>query len=74
YDLDQYRDKKEHASWLLRDPITNFVNKLIKEGIADQEELNRYNEEIKNEVKKAVEFAEGSAFPDPKELYEDVYK
>lgn len=73
-DLDQYRNKDEHTSWLLKDPIINFASKLIEEGIADQAELNRYNEEIKNEVKKAVEFAEESAFPDPKELYEDVYK
>jgi TPP-dependent pyruvate/acetoin dehydrogenase alpha subunit len=73
-DLDQYRDKKEHSSWLLKDPIINFANKLIKEKVADQNHIDRVDDEIKTEVEKAIEFAKSSPYPDPEELYADVYK
>lgn len=73
-DLDKYRDKKEHASWLLKDPIVNFAKKLIKDGIVDQGDLDGYDDKINAEVEEAVEFAEKSDFPDTAELYTDVYK
>jgi len=73
-DLDLYRNKEEHAAWLSRDPVTTFAKKLLDNRIADQETLDKYDNEISQEVKKAVEFAEASSFPDPEELYEDVYK
>ena len=73
-DLDQYRNKEEHALWLLKDPIINFAKKLMRDGIADRISLDRFDDEIMEEVKRAVKFAEESSFPEPEELYEDVYK
>jgi pyruvate dehydrogenase E1 component alpha subunit len=73
-DLDQYRDKDEHTAWLLKDPIVNFANKLIKEGVLDQSHLDKIDDEIKAEVEEAIEFAKASDYPDTEELYRDVYK
>ena len=50
------------------------VLKTIQENkFATEKEIEKINEEIKAEVEDSVKFAEESPYPDPSELYKDVY-
>ena len=73
-DLDRYRNKEEHRYWLLKDPIINFAKVLLEQKIATNNDLEKYDSEIKLELDNAIKFAKESPFPDPCELYTDVYK
>jgi TPP-dependent pyruvate/acetoin dehydrogenase alpha subunit len=69
-----YRSKEEEQKWKTeRDPIYNFEKLLIAERLADEALLRRVEEEVRQEMKSAVEFAIASPYPDPKEVSENVY-
>ncbi|MBA7516081.1 2-oxoisovalerate dehydrogenase subunit alpha [subsurface metagenome] len=68
-----YRLKKELEDWKKRDPIKTFKARLIEEKFATEEELKNLEEEAKQLVKKAVQFAEDSPFPSPEEAFEDLF-
>jgi acetoin:2,6-dichlorophenolindophenol oxidoreductase subunit alpha len=68
-----YRLKKELDEWLKKDPIKTFRERLIDEKIAKMKDLENLEEEAKNSVKEAVQFAENSPFPEPEEAYEDLF-
>jgi acetoin:2,6-dichlorophenolindophenol oxidoreductase subunit alpha len=72
-DLDLYRNKTEHNSWIEKDPIKVFAKKLIQQGVVTQKELEKIEEEISNELIEAVKFAKNSPVPEINDLYEDVY-
>ena len=42
-------------------------------GICTEEELDKQDELVEQEVNEAVEFAQSSPEPEPEELYTDVY-
>lgn len=67
------RDPKELAEWKRRDPIAMFAEKLVSEKIATEKQLQDIEQAIEKELDKAVEFAENSPSPDPKEATTDVY-
>ncbi len=72
-DPQKYRTKDEVAEWMEQDPIEHCL-KVIKENkwLTDKK-IEEINEWVKNEVKESVEFAENSPYPEPEELYKDVY-
>jgi pyruvate dehydrogenase E1 component alpha subunit len=72
-DPEQYRSKEEVAHWRERDPIPTFGELLIREGVIDEDERQRIDEEAIERVDAAVAFAEASPFPAPESLYDDVY-
>jgi len=72
-DPEQYRSKEEVAHWRERDPIPAFGERLVREGVIDEDELKRIDEQAVARVDAAVEFAEASPFPAPETLYDDVY-
>jgi pyruvate dehydrogenase E1 component alpha subunit len=72
-DPEQYRSKEEVAHWRERDPIPAFGARLVREGVIDETELKRIDEQAVARVDAAVEFAEASPFPAPETLYDDVY-
>jgi pyruvate dehydrogenase E1 component alpha subunit len=72
-DPEQYRTKEEVARWRERDPIPAFAGLLEREGIVDEAERERIDQEAVRIVDEAVQFAEGSPFPEAKALYQDVY-
>jgi len=49
------------------------LNTIIKKKYATNEQLEAINNRVKDIVEDAVKFAEESAYPDPSELYKDVY-
>jgi TPP-dependent pyruvate/acetoin dehydrogenase alpha subunit len=72
-DPEQYRSKDEVAEWRARDPIPAFAERLIAEGVIDEDERRRMDDEAIARVDAAVEFADASPFPAPESLYDDVY-
>jgi len=68
-----YRLKKELEDWKKRDSIKTFKVRLIEEKFATEEELKNLEEEARQLVKTAVQFAENSPFPAPGEAFEDLF-
>ncbi|MCW3067740.1 MAG: pyruvate dehydrogenase (acetyl-transferring) component subunit alpha [Solirubrobacterales bacterium] len=72
-DPEEYRSKEEVASWRERDPVPGFAELLIAEGVIDEAERQRIDEEAIARVDAAVAFADASPLPTPESLYDDVY-
>jgi TPP-dependent pyruvate/acetoin dehydrogenase alpha subunit len=72
-DPEQYRSKEEVAHWRERDPIPVFGDLLVREGVIDEEERRRIDEEAIAKVDAAVAFADASPFPALESLYDNVY-
>jgi pyruvate dehydrogenase E1 component alpha subunit len=64
-EIEEY--KKSH------DPISVFRNKLIEEGILNDELIDQINKDAKAEVAAAVQFAEESPAPTIPDISTDVY-
>ena len=58
YDPDRYRPKDEIEHWKERDPIPLMSARLLADG-STEDDLSRCEIEIKDEIDKAVAFAEG---------------
>ncbi|MDX9689209.1 MAG: pyruvate dehydrogenase (acetyl-transferring) E1 component subunit alpha [Alphaproteobacteria bacterium] len=72
-DPGKYRTKEEVECWKNgHDPIEQAQGWILDGGLADVEELNRIEKEIKYIVNAAAVFAQESPEPDPAELYTDV--
>jgi pyruvate dehydrogenase E1 component alpha subunit len=67
-DPGRYRTEEELKSWMARDPIDTFRNKLVGLGILDDEDLKKIDEEVGRIVQEAVDFAEQSPFPSNEDL------
>ena len=69
-----YRTKVEEQRWMSeRDPIALLAASVFAEGLADQATLDRIQGEVAVEMDAAVEFAQNTPYPDPREVDEDVY-
>ena len=68
-----YRPDEEESEWEKRDPIALFASHLTESGIADTDELEGVEEEVKAEIEAAIDFAKSSPDPSPEEALEDVY-
>jgi pyruvate dehydrogenase E1 component alpha subunit len=64
---EEVQEKRDH-----HDPISNLKKYLLDNNIIKEEELDLIDDEIKNKVNEAIEFAENSPEPDESELYTDV--
>jgi len=72
-DPGNYRTRAEIERHQERDPLKLFSASLKEEGVLSDSEFQKIEAEVKEQVEKSVRFAEESPFPDPKELYTDVY-
>lgn len=69
-----YRSKKEEADWKEnRDPIIRFRGWLVEQGIAKEDEIEALNEQIRQDAKEAVAYAEAAAYPGVEEVDMHVY-
>jgi pyruvate dehydrogenase E1 component alpha subunit len=73
YDPQLYRDKQEVEAWKERDPITNFQARLQTQGLVNDEDLKRIEEEIAGELATAVGFAEAGTWEPIEDLTKFVY-
>ncbi|ADY53657.1 pyruvate dehydrogenase (acetyl-transferring) E1 component, alpha subunit [Pseudopedobacter saltans DSM 12145] len=72
-DPQKYRTKEEVEEYKAKDPIEVVKEKILQEKWADQAWFDEVAAKIKAEIDEAVKFAEESPWPDPSELYTDVY-
>jgi pyruvate dehydrogenase E1 component alpha subunit len=70
---DPYRSDEEMAEWKKRDPIDIHKERLLSQGIATQPEIDRIEEAVKAQIEEALSFARESPYPDPSELFEDMF-
>ncbi len=68
-----YRDLKEVETWLKKCPIENFQKHLRDIGSLSDDLLQSMELLIKKEINDAFLFAKASEFPEPQELFTDVY-
>jgi pyruvate dehydrogenase E1 component alpha subunit len=73
YDPELYRDKQEVEEWKKRDPITNLIRRLQEQGLWQEQDGARMEEEVAQEITKAVEFAEAGTWEPVEELTRFVY-
>lgn len=72
-DPGNYRTRAEIEKYQERDPIKIFTKTLEDNGLLSDSEIAEIEAQVKEEVEKAIRFADESPLPDPKELYTDVY-
>jgi len=68
------RPPEEVEKWREKDPIKKFENFLIKNRMLKKENLEKINEEARNEVEDALAFAKESPYPKESELGKYVFK
>jgi pyruvate dehydrogenase E1 component alpha subunit len=71
-DAMKYRTKEELAQWRERDPITLYEARLKTKGLIDDQAVAEYEQEIRQIVDDAVNFANTSPHPDPSERFTDI--
>jgi TPP-dependent pyruvate/acetoin dehydrogenase alpha subunit len=59
------REKGERETWAAKDPVTNFKNILLKEMVILEDDVLDIENEIRDRLTGAVEYAEKSPWPDP---------
>ena len=72
-DPEEYRTKEEVEKWLVRDPIASFSKRVTEEGVLNEDEIKKLDDDAMKTVDEAVQFADESLFPDLSSLYDDIY-
>lgn len=73
-DPELYRTKEEvQKVFRENDPIKRFEEKVLGENLLDEVELKEIKDRVEIEIEEALKFAFESEYPEPHELYEDLY-
>jgi pyruvate dehydrogenase E1 component alpha subunit len=72
-DPGNYRTRAEIEKYQERDPIKIFTATLKEQNILSDKDISDIEAEVKEQIERAVRFAEESPEPDPSELYTNVY-
>jgi pyruvate dehydrogenase E1 component alpha subunit len=68
-----YRTQSEIETWMNSCPIERFRSYLIGKDLLEKSTLDEIDAEIQQLIDDAVEYAKEAPYPDPAEVYEDVY-
>jgi pyruvate dehydrogenase E1 component alpha subunit len=68
-----YRSAEEIEDWKSKCPIERFRKRLLQEELLAQSDLDKIENDIGEEIEKAIRFAEDSPFPDPEEALTGLY-
>ena len=68
-----YRTREEEEYWRNRDPLIQFRNSVLPLGEITAEQLDQIDKEAADLMEEAIQFADASNWPEPAEVYEDVY-
>ena len=71
-DAAPYKKPEDEAEWRKKDPIPNFVKRLVRDGVADFTDIEKIHTEAEEEVAASIRFAEDSPHPDVNVMYEDL--
>ena len=69
----RYRSAEEAERLRSLDPLPAFRARLIGDGVLDEQEAGRIEEEAEQQVAAAIDFADHSPAPDAADLFEHVY-
>lgn len=69
----KYRTKEEVDEYKQKDPIETTLTTILKNKFASMNEIETINQQIMEEIDACVKFAEDSPYPDPSEIYTDIY-
>ena len=69
----EYRTQGEVEESMKRDPLTIHRAAMTSHGFATTEECDQIEAKVKSEIEEAVEFARNSPFPEPDDLYDDMW-
>ena len=72
-DRQLYRTKEEEEEARKRDPIKRLEKIMADRNIMTEEKMEAIDAEIQEEVEKVYQAADASPFPDPADVYENVY-
>ncbi|MES2131074.1 MAG: pyruvate dehydrogenase (acetyl-transferring) E1 component subunit alpha [Bacteroidota bacterium] len=72
-DAQTYRTKEEVKEYQTQDPIEKVLNTLRDNKWIDEKGIEDAEARVKALVEESVKFAEESPYPEPEELYKDVY-
>lgn len=73
-DPGNYRTKEELEEFRSYDPIERLKTYMREQKLAVDDDFKAVEDDVEQIVLDAIDFAEESDFPDPKELFEDVYE
>jgi pyruvate dehydrogenase E1 component alpha subunit len=73
FDAATYRPKEEVEEWIKRDAVKRMRDRLSTDKIAKEDELKKIDDEVKQAVEEAAEFAKESPQPEPDSVLEDVW-
>lgn len=68
-----YRTGEELAEWHQRDPLVIHRNWVLEHSLATETELDEIETEVREAIIDALGFARESPFPEPAELFDDMY-
>ena len=69
----EYRTQEEVDEAMLRDPLDIHRKMMINHGIATEAECVEIETTVRTEIDEAVEFARNSPFPEPADLFDDMW-
>ncbi|MFM7217334.1 MAG: pyruvate dehydrogenase (acetyl-transferring) E1 component subunit alpha [Bacteroidota bacterium] len=69
----KYRSKEEVETYKSKDPVEVVLKTIIDKKYATEAEITAINDRVKEIVEDSVRFSEESPWPDPSELFTDVY-
>ena len=69
----KYRSKEEVESFKAKDPVEIVLKTITDNKWATESQIEAISNRVKEIVEASVKFAEESPYPDPSELYKDVY-
>ncbi|MCW5938256.1 MAG: pyruvate dehydrogenase (acetyl-transferring) E1 component subunit alpha [Fimbriimonadaceae bacterium] len=72
-DRQLYRTREEEELNMRRDPIKRLEEMLLERNLMTRESMEAIDEELTLKVDEIYEKADASPFPEPHEVYEDVY-
>ncbi|MBA1335026.1 MAG: Acetoin dehydrogenase E1 component alpha-subunit [Firmicutes bacterium] len=73
-DPEMYRTREEvQERFDKNDPIKRFEKRVMDENLMSRNELDQIKEQVKKSIEEAVEYAKNSPYPDPEELFDDLY-
>jgi pyruvate dehydrogenase E1 component alpha subunit len=72
-DRQLYRTKEEEAENLKRDPIRRLEQTMLEQNLINEEKLEAIDAEIQDRVEEIYERADASPYPEPEEVYDNIY-
>jgi acetoin:2,6-dichlorophenolindophenol oxidoreductase subunit alpha len=72
-DANLYRTREEISMWRKQDPIQRFAMKLEEEGVLEEDEWRKLEQQARERIEEAFAKAEKEPDPEPESALEDVY-